>query len=250
MRGSGRPDWRLLLRDRSHDTGKLLQDGSRYSARLRSSGAHPPPAPLRPPRPPRHPHPHFLSGPRRVPSEKRLPAVQGARGQAEGAGAGREGPGPGSPAGGQGSGSLGLGLPRRWGAPGPPPAFAWSFVLFLPTTCLSSGSERAQRKGRHSRRVSPLASEGRFWVREEIISSSPSLPPLFSFVASTLGYDTVFAVFPPPTWEFAVWTRSEHSKLSPSKLRSGVEQPPRSWVQRGTRGCLSHVLALQRSRAL
>lgn len=152
--------------------------------------------------------------------------------------------------GGQGSGSLGLGLPRRWGAPGPPPAFAWSFVLFLPTTCLSSGSERAQRKGRHSRRVSPLASEGRFWVREEIISSSPSLPPLFSFVASTLGYDTVFAVFPPPTWEFAVWTRSEHSKLSPSKLRSGVEQPPRSWVQRGTRGCLSHVLALQRSRAL
>ncbi|XP_063088103.1 collagen alpha-1(I) chain-like [Cavia porcellus] len=26
---SGRPDWRLLLRDRSHDTGRLRQDGSR-----------------------------------------------------------------------------------------------------------------------------------------------------------------------------------------------------------------------------
>lgn len=58
---------------------------------------------------------------------------------------------------------LGLGLPRPRGAPGPPPALAGSFVLLPPTTCLSSGPEGAQRKGRHSRRVSPSASRGAPW---------------------------------------------------------------------------------------
>lgn len=153
--------------------------------------------PPRPPRPPRHPPPTSSLASRASLRRSSFPRSKGLEGRR------RRGPalgvtvrGRGRRRGGQGSRSLGLGLPRPWGAPGPPPAFSWSFVLFLPTTCLSSGSERAQRKSRHSRRVSPSASEGRFWVREEVISSSPSLPPLFSFVASTLGYDTV-CCFPP-----------------------------------------------------
>jgi hypothetical protein len=40
---------------------------------------------------------------------------------------------------------------RVRGAPGPPPASAGSFVLCLPTTCLSSGPKRTQRKARPSR---------------------------------------------------------------------------------------------------
>ncbi|XP_047552451.1 translation initiation factor IF-2-like [Lutra lutra] len=208
-RGSGRPDSRLLLRDRSHDTGKLRQDGSRYPARLCCSGAHPPPATPPASSPALLPPTPLRAGlPRSPPSLPPQPTA-GAFGGTASPRTRRRGGGGRSVAGGRGRGSprgarhLGLGLPRPRGAPGPPPALAGSFVLFAPTTCLSSGPEGAQRKGRHSRRICPSASEGRSGEREGSAPASPALPPscppssLSSSVASTLGHDAAWYCFSP-----------------------------------------------------
>lgn len=253
-----------MLRDRSHDTGKLLQDGSRYPARLRSSGAHPPPCPA----------PRLLPGglpPPCGPSSSPLPPspLQSAarpfgrtgslrtrrlegrrrRGPTRGTLDPVQGRGPT----GQGAGRLGIGLPLPWGAPGPPPAFAGSFVLF------SSNYLSQQRVGEGPKKGLPLPEGFTISIRGALLGerggNTPAfLPPylfLFSLLLPVL-LDTTPPplLFPPPTWEFAVWTRSEHSKLSPSKLRSGVEPPPRAGRSAGIVAASLSYLALQRSRVL
>lgn len=164
-------------------------------------------------RPPPRPTSHLLPGsrppaspvspttlplpPARVPSEKPLPRERGGA-----RGGGGRGPGRGRARGRQGAGRLSLGPPRPWGAPGPPPARGWSFVLSLPTTCLSRGPEGPQRKGRCSRRGFPSTPEG-----SARVSLPPCLPasPLLSssFVASTPGHDTAWAVslLPLGSWQ-------------------------------------------------
>ncbi|XP_044921701.1 collagen alpha-1(I) chain-like [Mustela putorius furo] len=220
-RGSGRPDSRLLLRDRSHDTGKLRQDGSRYPARLCCSGAHPPPAPppasstalLPPPtprRPPRAPPLHFLRSPPPVPSGEPFPRGPG------GAGGGGER----SVAGGGGRGSR-RGAPRP--RPTPPPGRPGTAdrlgreLCSFPSNYLSE--QRAGERPKEGPALPedlPVSVRGALWGARGVSAPSPALPPscppssLSSFVASTLGHDAAWAASPPPSWEFAVWTHSEH----------------------------------------
>jgi hypothetical protein len=81
-------------------------------------------------------------------------------------------------------------------------------------------------------------------------SECPSLPPglppstLLSFLLLLLFDATQPGLSPSPTWEFAVWTPSEHSKLSSGELwPSGVERPP----QRAPQDRASLCLMLPRS---
>ena len=201
----GRPDPRLLLRDRSHDTGKLLQDGSRYPARLGSSGAHPPPVPrLLPGSPPPPPPPasprshHFLSRGRASLRKNHFPEDWEARGEAEeGARAG------GARGEGRAPGASALALP----SPGAPRdrCLPWLGALFFfsQLTCLSSGPEGAQRKGRRSGRGSPSASEGRSRRARGSapVSLPPSLPasPLLSPLLLPILSDTTQPLLFPPS---------------------------------------------------
>ncbi|XP_023503188.2 translation initiation factor IF-2 [Equus caballus] len=101
---------------------------------------------------------------------------------------------------------------RRRGRPGTAARPRRALCSFSPTTCLSGGPEGARRQGR-PRRGSASASWGR--SRREGEGPSPSPPsPLSSFVASTLGLRAALAV-PPPAWECAGWTHSEHRELAP-----------------------------------
>lgn len=154
---------------------------------------------------------------------------------------------------GQGAGRLGIGLPRPWGAPGPPPAFPGSFVLF------SSNYLSLQRVGEGPKKGLPLPEGLTISIRGALLGerggNTPAFLPPYLFLFSLLlpvRLDTTPPplLFPPPTWEFAVWTRSEHSKLSPSKLRSGVEPPPRAGRSAGLVAASLSYLALQRSRVL
>ncbi|XP_044790539.1 translation initiation factor IF-2-like [Bubalus bubalis] len=202
--GSGRPDPRRLLRDRSHDTGKSLQDGSRYPARLGGSGAHPPPAPPRLPPPPRLPSPRLAGLPFHTssPAGARPFGRTASPGTRRREGRWRRGPGPGARGEGRARGASASALP----APGAPRdrrlPRGWSFVLSLPTTCLSRGPEGPQRTGRSSRRGSPSTSEGS--ARVSLPPCHPASPLLSSsFVASTPGHDTAWAVSPLPlgSWQ-------------------------------------------------
>lgn len=203
----------------------------------------PRPLPRPPPPPGRHPttapaspcpRSYFLPGPPRVPSEEPRPGDQeawtcgggGPRAALRAGGAGGAG---------RARGALGSAFPAS-GRSGSAARLPGSFVLFLPTTCLSSGPGRAQGRGRHSRRVFWSASEGCFGVREG------ECPPPSSLAASLSPSLSPFVALPAPpppspphthSGEFAVWTRSEHSKLSPSKLRSGVEPPPGAGLSAG-----------------
>ncbi|XP_046527139.1 translation initiation factor IF-2-like [Equus quagga] len=187
---SGRPDSRPLLRDRSHDTGKLPQDGSRYPAAAAAARA-PPPRPAPPAAPP------AASAAGRASLRKsRCPEAAEARG-------------------------------RRRGRPGTVARPRRALCSFSPTTCLSGGPEGARRQGR-PRRGSASASGGR--SRREGEGPSPSPPsPLSSFVASTLGLRAALAV-PPPPWECAGWTHSEHRELAPGDPgpRRARSPPPRA----------------------
>ncbi|XP_078291435.1 uncharacterized protein LOC144613820 [Panthera onca] len=227
-RCSGRPDWRLLLRDRSHDTGKLRQDGSRYPARLRCSGAHPPPAsspalpppPPSPRRPPCAPPTSSAAG-RRCLRGKRFPEDPEARGEADG-GAG-EGPRARGGRRGAPAGSAGRAAPRP--LPSPPPGrpgtaarLPWELCSFPSNYLSEQRVGGGPKKGPSLLEGLPISIRGALWVRERgqcprlQPARPPSFPPspLSSFVASTLGHDTALAVSPPPAWEFAVWTHSEH----------------------------------------
>lgn len=178
-----------------------------------------------PPRPRRPPAPRAAS-PAAAPSAEPLP------GDHEG-GAGRHGaPGRG---GGRSRGGWASAF-RPW-PPQPAACPRRSFVLFLATTCLSRGRPKGLRVGQ------PLP-EGRSGVREgrAQLARPASLPSSLAFVACSLGRAADGAAFPPPSREFAVWTRSEHSKLSPSELgpvsraapaAPGVRGPRFSrWIQR------------------
>lgn len=144
-------------------------------------------------------------------------AARGARCRASGGGRGRAAL--------AGARHLGLGLPRPRGAPGPPPALAGSFVLLPPTTCLSSGPEGAQRKGRHSRRVSQSASRGAPWGARggsARVSRPPALlsslfPLLFCCLYSRTRH-SLGCFSPSHLGVCGVDAQREHSKLSPSEL--------------------------------
>nr|XP_023503188.1 proline-rich protein 2-like [Equus caballus]XP_023503189.1 proline-rich protein 2-like [Equus caballus] len=116
---------------------------------------------------------------------------------------------------------------RRRGRPGTAARPRRALCSFSPTTCLSGGPEGARRQGR-PRRGSASASWGR--SRREGEGPSPSPPsPLSSFVASTLGLRAALAV-PPPAWECAGWTHSEHRELAPGDPgpRRARSPPPRA----------------------
>ncbi|XP_070370633.1 serine/arginine repetitive matrix protein 1 [Equus asinus] len=183
---SGRPDSRPLLRDRSHDTGKLPQDGSRYPA---AAARAPPPRPARR-------SPRCLRRRPRVPSEEPLPRGRGGARAAEAAPRDRRPPSQGA--------------------------------LFFLSNYLSERRAGGGPEAGPPRRGSASASGGR--SRREGEGPSPSPPsPLSSFVASTLGLRAALAV-PPPAWECAGWTHSEHRELAPGDPgpRRARSPPPRA----------------------
>lgn len=77
------------------------------------------------------------------------------------------------------------------------------------------------------------------------MSPSSSLPSsLFCCFYSWIRHSLCCRPPPPPIWVFAVWTRSEHSKLSLSKLGCGVEPPLPIRAQQGSsKGLLAPLLS-------
>lgn len=229
-----------MLRDRSHDTGKLLQDGSLYSARLRSSGAHPPPAP--PPASSPAPPTHFLSSQPRVPSEKQLPAVQGARGQAEeGAGPGRDGPGPGSPAG-------RAGLAEPWPRPSSPlgrPGTASRLLLEL--CSFSSNYLSEQRVGEGPEKEPPLPEGLPISIRGALLSerrgnilvSLPTSSFLFCCLYSWIRHSLLFSPLPLGSLKCGRATNT----VSCPPANSGPE-----WSSPRGAGCSAELVAASVSR--
>nr|XP_044629339.1 basic proline-rich protein [Equus asinus] len=101
-------------------------------------------------------------------------------------------------------------------------------ALFFLSNYLSERRAGGGPEAGPPRRGSASASGGR--SRREGEGPSPSPPsPLSSFVASTLGLRAALAV-PPPAWECAGWTHSEHRELAPGDPgpRRARSPPPRA----------------------
>ena len=165
------------------------------------------------------PRPHFLSRRRASLRKNRFPRNEEARGEVE------EGARAGGARRGQGAGRLSLGPPRPWGAPGPPPAPGLELCSFPPNYLSEPRAGGSPKDG-------PQLPEG---LPINIRGSRPRLPaslpprlssPLFLFCCLYSWTRHSLGCLPPPTRELAVWTHSEHSKLSPSEVRPGRGEPP------------------------